>query len=97
MITPTPNKRRRVRGTSLDAWKRVRKNLTAREQMVAGIVRGKKRATQRAVANSMKVPVHTISGRFSSLERKKILKEVYKIYRNGQSYTVYEMVKRLSK
>jgi hypothetical protein len=95
MSSTTP--KRKVRGTSLDAWKRVRANLTERERMVAAKVRGKKRATQRDVANAMQVPVHTISGRFSALERMKILKEVGKIYRNGYSYTVYEMVKRLSK
>jgi hypothetical protein len=97
MITPTP-RRRRVRGTSLDAWTVIKPGLAPRQQMVAAKLRAKK-GSIRDIALRMRVDKSQISGRFSELEKLGIIKDVgRKHYKDSTlAHTVYELVKELSK
>jgi DNA-binding MarR family transcriptional regulator len=61
-----------MRANSLKAWEEIARRLTRDEMMVFEKVLTFPGLTQREIADKIGVPVHTISGRFTSLEDKKI-------------------------
>jgi DNA-binding MarR family transcriptional regulator len=61
------------KSTSLRAWEAIQKELTPKEMDVFEKVQTFPGVTQRETAALLQVPVHTISGRFTSLEKKKVL------------------------
>jgi predicted transcriptional regulator len=61
--------------TSLIAWERVKKSLSPRRRMVAVQIRKKPGSTIRDVAKALRLEKNIISGRFSELERLKVIKE----------------------
>lgn len=67
-----------MRKTSLKAFERIRKTLSGRRQMVAIKILQKPGSTIRDVAKALRVEKNTISGRFSELERLKIIKDIGK-------------------
>lgn len=78
--------------TSLSAWSEVRKDLNRRQlDVLHAIIQLGGRATMHRVALRLNVPLNTISGRFSELQRKGYLQPVEIDQTPGyRARTVYE-------
>jgi len=97
MSSTTP--KRKVRGTSLTAFERVKKTLTPRQQLVISKIRSKPGSTLRDLVKALGLEKNSISPRISELEQLKIIKDKGLKYYKGydQPFTKWEVVKRLSK
>jgi DNA-binding transcriptional regulator YhcF (GntR family) len=85
------------RTTSLIAFEKILKELSPRQMKVYEKVSTFPGITERECAFKMKVPVHTISGRFTELERKGVIKEgkEYKYFKGeNRPHTKWELAKR---
>lgn len=87
-----------MRSTSLKAWEKVKKSLPQRQRMVAVKIRQRK-GTIRDIAKALNVQAHTVSGRFSELRRKKVIKIVGLKYYSGsnQPHDIYQITKKYEK
>lgn len=65
-----------MRQTSLKAWERIKDKLSPRRKAVFLHISRKPGITLREVAKKMKVGVNQISGRFTELEKLRLIKEV---------------------
>ncbi len=73
----------------LTAWTEVRNGLPSRQaEVLSAIVHLGGKATMHDVARKLGVPLHTISGRFSELVRKKLI-EAAGITEEGRKRTIY--------
>lgn len=78
--------------TKLEAYLSIEYSLPKRQLDVINALKELNRATMHQVADHMVVPLNTISGRFSELKRKGLIKEVEIIKVSGSSRTVFEVV-----
>jgi Mn-dependent DtxR family transcriptional regulator len=83
-----------MRKTSLKAFERVKKNLKGRKQIILAKVYQKRGSTSRDIAKLLKVPQHTISGRFTDLEKLGLIKDIGRKYYKGsaQPHTKWEVI-----
>jgi DNA-binding MarR family transcriptional regulator len=77
---------------SLMAWESIQKELTPREMKVFEKVYTFPGITQRETAEKLNVPVHTISGRFTALENKGIIKVIGEKKIGNRSHGTYAVV-----
>lgn len=64
---------------------RVQPNLTAREALVLEVVEEIYPTTLESIANRLKVPEHTISGRITGLKKKKLIKSIRRQHNSRQN------------
>jgi len=79
--------------TSLSSWTKVQQTLPYRQFQVWYALREMgNRATMHGVAVHLQVPLHTISGRFSELKKKGMIREFDTVApKNGCKRTVWEV------
>jgi DNA-binding MarR family transcriptional regulator len=77
---------------SLMAWESIQKELTPREMKVFEKVYTFPGITQRETAEKLNVPVHTISGRFTALENKGIIKVIGEKKIGNRNHGIYSVV-----
>jgi DNA-binding MarR family transcriptional regulator len=78
-----------MKNTSIMAYDSIQKELTPREMKVYEKVYTFPGITQRETAEKLGVPVHTISGRFTALENKGIIKVIGEKKIGNRSHGTY--------
>jgi DNA-binding MarR family transcriptional regulator len=81
-----------MKNTSIMAYDSIQKELTPREMKVYEKVYTFPGITQRETAEKLNVPVHTISGRFTSLENKGIIIVIGEKKIGNRSHGTYAVI-----
>jgi DNA-binding transcriptional regulator YhcF (GntR family) len=86
-----------MKNTSIMAYDSIQKELTSREMKVYEKVLTFPGITQRETAEKLGVPVHTISGRFTALENKGIIKVIGEKKIGNRNHGTYSIVEKQTK